>query len=784
MTILERVKTRRLYFDGGTGSLLQKQGLPAGMAPEERSISHPAEITALHAAYLEAGADIIKTNTFGINPLKYENYTDYLHAAFACAKRAVEQAGHGYVALDVGPLGRMLEPFGDLPFERAVEAFSAVVREGAKEQPDLILIETMNDSYETKAALLAAKEQSDLPVFVTNAYDAGGTLMTGADPLAMIAMLEGLGADAIGINCSVGPAGMLPLVRTYAHYASVPIIVNPNAGLPSVRDGRTVYDVAPQAFADTMAEIARAGGCILGGCCGTTPEYIARLRERTEQIPYVYPKPKTHTLVSSYTHAVCFDGDPVLIGERINPTGKKLVKQALEQRDYSYILQEGLRQADVAGVQMLDCNAGVPGIDEAEVLSQVIARLQTVTDLPLQIDSTLPAAIERSARIYNGKPLINSVNGSQQSMNAVLPIVKKYGGAVIALTMDEDGIPESADGRFAIARRIVERAAEYGIDRKNIIADPLAMTISAGQQSARIALETVERITAELGIATTMGVSNISFGLPARDPINAAFFTLALGKGLSSAIVNPFSEPLMQAYRAYRALTAYDRECMDYIAALDEGERPPVPEKGQTLSLADAIERGMSDAAEQSAHAMLQNCQPLELINREVVPALNRVGEAFEQKRAFLPQLLMSADAASRAFAVIREHMPPTEGDGDRVVLATVKGDIHDIGKNIVKALLENFGFSVIDLGRDVPPERVVEAARGCSLVGLSALMTTTVPAMEKTIHLLHAAYPGIQVVVGGAVLTQEYADSIGADYYSKDAMETVRIAQKIFGKG
>jgi len=773
------LQNKRYYFDGGTGTVLQSMGLPAGQPPEGWNLTHPEKITALHTAYLDAGADIIKTNTFGINREKYENYEELIAAAMACAKKATE-GREAYIAFDVGPTGRLLEPLGDLPFEEAVALFAANMRLAKKYGADLILIETMNDSYETKAAVLAAKEETDLPIFVTNVYDASGKLMTGASPAAMVALLEGLRVDAIGMNCSLGPRQMIGLVEELSAHTSLPIIVNPNAGLPEVRDGKTVFTVTAEEFADAMAEIARKGGCILGGCCGTTPAYIKALREKTEALPYTLPAPKNKTVISSYTHAVEIGREPLLIGERINPTGKPKFKEALRNEDMNYLLNEGIRQAD-AGVQILDVNVGLPEIDEQKMMKKAVTALQAVTDLPLQLDSANPKVLADAMRIYNGKPLINSVNGEAKSMDAVFPLVQKYGGAVIALTMDQSGIPATAEERLEVARRIAAHAAEYGIQKKDIIVDPLALTVSSDPKSAMVTLKALQLLR-EDGFYTGLGVSNISFGLPAREKINAAFFTSAMERGLNCAIMNPFTASMMDAWYAFKALHGMDPACEGYIAYADQAE-PAKTAAPEAVTLHYAIVKGMKQEAAAAAALSLAKREPLEVINQEIIPALTEIGEAFEQKKAYLPQLLMSADAATAAFEQVKEKMPAAEESDKAVILATVKGDIHDIGKNIVRVLLESYGFKVYDLGRDVEPEAIVEAAsrRSCRLVGLSALMTTTVPAMEETVRLLHEADPAIRVMVGGAVLNPDYAEDIRADYYGKDAMEAVRIAKSFY---
>ena len=788
MDIRKLFEEERLYFDGGMGTLLQAKGLKAGEKPEEWNITHADAVTEIHLDYLKAGSNIISANTFGANPLKTEGYADYIATAVKNAKKAVElfdgEKEKCFVALDMGPTGRMLEPLGDLGFEQAVAAFCEVAREGEKNGADLIIIETMNDSYETKAAVLGAKEGSSLPVVVSNVFDERGKLMTGADAKAMIAMLEGLGVDAIGMNCSLGPRQMLPVIADYIKYSSLPVTVSPNAGLPRSENGKTVFDVDAEEFSDIMAEIAKAGVGILGGCCGTTPEYIKKTVEKTKDIPFVKPCEKNNTFVSSYTHAVEIGVEPVLIGERINPTGKPKFKEALRRGDIDYIVNEGVKQQE-KGAHILDVNVGLPEIDEDKMLSDSVKALQAVLDLPLQLDSVRASSLEKAMRLYNGKPLINSVNGKEESLRQILPLVKKYGGVLIALTIDEKGIPDTARGRLDIARKIVLECEKQGISRKDIIVDPLAMAVSSDKNSGRVTLESVELIKKELGVKTSLGVSNISFGLPQRVVANSFFFALALERGLDCAIMNPDSVAMMQAYHSFRALKGLDEGCVGYIAFAAENEmtavkkETPVQNEGSD-DLVYAIVKGMREPAYERARALLEKADPMAVINEKIIPALDEVGAGFEKKTVYLPQLLMSAEAASRAFDAVKEKMGDKKGESKgKIVIATVKGDIHDIGKNIVKVLLSNYGFEVIDLGKDVAPEAVLEAVKqsGAKIVGLSALMTTTVEAMKETVELLKKEAPEVKTIVGGAVLTQEYADMIGATYYARDAMDTVRIA-------
>ena len=794
MSIRNLLGKQRLYFDGGMGTLLQAKGLKAGEKPEIWNITHSDEIKDIHLAYLNAGGNIITSNTFGANSLKFENLEEIISSAIANARKAIAEFEGDkekcFIALDMGPLGKMLEPLGDMKFEEAVSVFKETAILGEKYGADLVIIETMNDSYETKAAVLACKENTDLPIIVSNVFDENKKLMTGADPMAMIAMLEGLGVDAIGMNCSLGPKQMLEVAKDYVKYASLPVVVSPNAGMPRTQNGKTVFDVSADEFSDIMKEIALMGVSVLGGCCGTTPDYIKSTVEKTKDLPYESPSDKGITMVSSYTHAVEIGNEPILIGERINPTGKPKFKQALRDNNISYIINEGISQQE-KGVQILDVNVGLPEIDEDEMLTTAVKELQSVLDLPLQLDSVKASSLEKAMRVYNGKPLVNSVNGKQESMDAILPLVKKYGGCVIALTIDESGIPDTAEGRCAIAEKIVKECKKYGIDKKEIIVDPLAMTVSSDDNSGKITLESVKLIKEKLGVKTSLGVSNISFGLPRRDEVNSIFMSLAFGMGLDCAIMNPYSVSMMQSYYTYMALLGMDKGCMNYIdfasnvktesIAMDSAVKTNTEFASQ---LQRAIIKGVKNESYSFAKELLKDKAPLEVINEEIVPALDEVGKCFEKKTMYLPQLLMAAEAASKAFEAVKESMGDTKGESKgKIIVATVKGDIHDIGKNIVKVLLENYGYDVIDLGKDVESERVVSVAKeqNVKLVGLSALMTTTTEAMAETVALLKKECPDTKTMVGGAVLTKEYADMIGADYYAKDAMEGVRIAESIF---
>ncbi len=788
MTFREFLKTNIVRLDGGMGTLLQAQGLQPGELPEWWNITHADAVTAIHRAYYEAGSDVVSANTFGANALKFDDaqLEAIIKAAFENA-RAAKTRDDQFIALDIGPTGKLLKPFGDLEFEDAVAVFAKTVKLGVKYGADLIFIETMNDSYETKAAVIAAKENSELPIIVSNAYGEDEKLMTGASPEAMVALLEGLGVDALGANCSLGPNQLAGVVRRLLDAASVPIVLKPNAGLPTVVDGKTVFSVGPEEFADGVATLVNEGVRLVGGCCGTTPEHIRALTAKSVSLKTI--EPKTTTVVSSYAHTVVFGDEPILIGERINPTGKKRFKHAHMENDMDYILKEGVAQQE-KGVHLLDVNVGLPDIDEKDMLTRAVCELQAIIDLPLQIDTADAAAMEAALRRVNGKPLVNSVSGKRESMDAIFPLVKKYGGVVIALTLDENGIPDTAEGRVAIARKILETAAQYGIAKRDIVFDTLAMTVSADGRSALVTLEALRRIRAELGCHTSLGVSNVSFGLPTRDAINSTFFALALENGLSAAIMNPYSAQMMQTYYTYRALKGLDENCARYIAAAEQfavTTTVPSVAVGATEDthpgLQRAIVKGLQDEAAAITGELLKTEQPLDIVNNEIIPALDSVGKGFENKTVYLPQLLMSAEAAKSAFERIKAAIPTGQGNGPAVVLATVKGDIHDIGKNIVKLLMENYGYTVIDLGRDVPPEAIVEAviAHNAPLVGLSALMTTTVPAMEETVRLLHEKAPACKVMVGGAVLNAEYAKRIGADFYAKDAMEGVRYAGTLY---
>ncbi|MEE1085756.1 MAG: homocysteine S-methyltransferase family protein [Schaedlerella sp.] len=801
--IREALGKKLLFFDGGMGTLLQAKGLQPGELPEVWNIEHREDIVSIHQSYIEAGSDIVLTNTFGANALKFhsDKYTikEVVQAAVENMNEAVNRSSNGrkiYIALDVGPTGRLLKPMGDLDFEKAYEVFKEVMIYGEESGVDLIHIETMSDTYEIKAAVLAAKENTKLPVFVTTIFDDRGKLLTGADVVSVVSMLEGLKVDAIGINCGLGPEQMLPILDELVEYSSTPIIVKPNAGLPKQSNGETYYDVSPEIFAETMKKVIDKGAAIVGGCCGTTPQHLAKMISACHNMEIKPIEKKNHTVVSSYGKAVIFRNGSKIIGERINPTGKKKFKQALKEHDIDYILKEGIIQEE-NGAHILDVNVGLPDIDEVAVMKEAVTELQGVTSLPLQIDTVNAEAMEAAMRLYNGKPMVNSVSGKQESMDAVFPLIQKYGGVVIGLVLDENGIPDTVQGRIEIANKIINEAARYGIEKKDIIIDALAMTISSEADGAIVTLETLKRLRDEVGVHTVLGVSNISFGLPCRSIINSNFYTIAMYNGLSAGIINPSSEDMMRSWYAYHALMNYDKNCSNYVnkyaAAAAEQKSKTVQKtvnistdsKAGVMNLQTAIEKGLKEESCQQTLSLLEAENPLEIINKYLIPSLDNVGKGFEKGTVFLPQLLMSAEAAKSAFSVIKDKISKSgqkEKKKEKVLLATVKGDIHDIGKNIVKVLLENYSFDVIDLGKDVDPETILEVVieQEIRLVGLSALMTTTVVSMEDTIKLLHEKVPECKIMVGGAVLNQEYADMIGADFYGKDAMQSVYYAQEL----
>ena len=793
-------RKRFVFLDGGMGTQLQARGLQPGQKPELAALEMPEVLTAIHTDYANAGADILLANTFGANAKKLtgcgHTVEEVVSASIACARKAADTTG-ACVALDIGPLGELLVPAGTLAFEDAYNEFAQVIRAGAAAGADLVFLETMTDLYELKAAILAARENCDLPVFTSMSFESRGRTFTGCTVESYAVTAAGLGADAVGINCSLGPKEILPFAQRLCRSvpAGVPVFVKPNAGLPNP-DGS--YNLDPDEFAAEMKEYAAIGVSMVGGCCGTTPAFIARLHETFSPLTPADKIPIRRSCLCTPVRFVEVNGITV-VGERINPTGKKRLQQALRDGDSAYPCTQAVAQAE-AGAQVLDVNAGLPGIDEAATLEQLVKDLQAVTDLPLQLDSSNPEALSRALRIYNGKPIVNSVNGEPETLEKILPLCKKYGAAVVGLALDKGGIPPTADGRFAIAQRIVATANAAGIPNEDIYIDCLTLTASAQQEGAVQTLEALSRCKRELGVRTVLGVSNISFGLPCRGYLNTTFLTMAMSAGLDLAIMNPNTPEMMAAVRAYRVLTSQDLQSTDYVAAYADVQiqttqtsksAATVAEVGAAApggdALFEAVRRGLKAEARAAADAALTMREPLDVVNVSLIPALDAVGDGFEKGTVFLPQLLQAATAAQAAFEAIKAKIAASgqaQGSKGKIVIATVKGDVHDIGKNIVRVILENYGYDVLDLGRDVDPERVVEAVRqtGAKLVGLSALMTTTVPNMQATIEALHTAHLDCKVMVGGAVLTPDYARDIGADYYCKDAKASADLAKQLLG--
>lgn len=779
----ERLKKDLLIFDGAMGSMLQQHGLKVGEIPEVYNIEHPDIIVDIHKQYLKAGANFITTNTFGCNPIKMKEsgycYCDLLKAAIQNAKQARDEVNpDAYIALDIGPIGQLLEPSGTLTFDEAYEIIASQILI-AKDDVDVVLLETMTDLYEVKAGILAVKENSDLPVFVTMTFESNQRTLTGTDPLTFVNVVEGLKVDALGVNCSLGPVELQPIVHTILKYASVPVIVQPNAGLPCLHHGETCYPMSSKEFDEAMQSYIQQGVNIVGGCCGTTPEFIAGLKQ---QLPaHSYPRQrKAYTAVSSAHQTVIFDGDVIVCGERLNPTGKKKLKAALQEERYEEYVKEAIQQ-QIAGAQVLDVNVGLPGIDETKVMVNIIKMLQEVVNLPLQIDSSSPEVIEKACRYYNGKPLINSVNGKEEVMEAIFPIVEKYGGVVIGLTL-KDGIPLYAQERYELAKAIIEKAKTYHIDKKDIIIDCLTLTASAQQKEVQETLKALTMVKNQLSVYTTLGVSNVSFGLPNRPLLNRTFLTLALQAGLDLPIINPLDQQLMDTIDAYRVLTYQDQDAVQYIQHQSNQVEQSAVKASSALSLFDIIVHGFKDEVKAKTEELLQTQNAMEIINQTIIPALNQVGKDYETNRIFLPQLIQSAETTKLAFEVVKATFSKQESSKATVLMCTVEGDIHDIGKNIVKVILESYGYEVIDLGKDVKMERVVEAYQQYhpQAIGLSALMTTTVVNMQKTIQALKAVNCQCPIWVGGAVLTSEIAREIGADYYCEDAMASVHLLQDI----
>ena len=782
MDFKELIKQGTVLLDGAMGTMLQNSGLEAGAAPELLNIDKPELIEDIHRKYVEAGSQIVYANTFGANRYKLKNNSvkEIISAGISIAKKACGKKA--LVALDIGPIGQLLEPSGTMTFEEAYDIFKEQIIAG--ESADVIVFETMTDLYELKAAVLAAKENSRQPIVCTMTFEENRRTFTGCCVSSMALLLNGLGVDAVGINCSLGPSQLIPICKELLEWTDMPVVLKPNAGLPDPVTGK--YDVSPEEFAEQMKYAASCGVKIFGGCCGTTPEYISALKKALDGTEVRRRKALPRSAVCTPSRTVVIDR-PRIIGERINPTGKKLFKEALRNNDTAYILNQAIEQIR-AGADILDVNVGLPEIDEKAMMIKAVKEIQSVTDAPLQIDSTIPEVLEAALRIYNGKPIVNSVNGEESSLETVLPLVKKYGAAVVGLTLDKNGIPPKAEQRFAIAEKILKRAMYYGIPKEDVFIDCLTLTASAEQEAVMETLRALGRVKKELGLKTVLGVSNISFGLPNRPLINQNFLTMALTYGLDLPIINPNVDAMTGAVKAYKLLANIDKNSFDFIAAYNSAAVQKTENKDENnISLEYAVENGLKDESAKATAELLKTADPMEIINGALIPALDKAGEQFEKGTIFLPQLILTAGAAQAAFGVIREKMisenssPVSKG---KIVLATVKGDIHDIGKNIVKVLLENYGYTVIDLGKDVPCEEVVRAAleHRVKLVGLSALMTTTLKSMEETIRLLRESGSECKVVVGGAVLTPEYAEKIGADFYAKDAKETCDIAKRIVG--
>ncbi|MCT8977954.1 homocysteine S-methyltransferase family protein [Clostridium sp. CX1] len=793
------LKDRFMFFDGAMGTMLQREGLKVGELPESLNITNPDIIRKIHRQYIEAGSDVVITNTFGANELKYSKSQFLIEEVItAGVKVAREAAADKLVALDIGPIGQIMEPTGSLSFEGAYELFKKQVIIGEKAGADLILIETMSDLYETKAAILAAKENSSLPVFCTMTFQENGRTLMGTDPKTMVFVLEGLGVDALGVNCSLGPKELMPIVEEILKYSSIPVMVQPNAGLPRYDGEKTIYDIAPEQFAEYIKTMAEKGVRIFGGCCGTNPDYIKASVKILQGLKPADTKPKNYTAVCSATETVILDGSVKIIGERINPTGKARYKEELKEKSVKYIQAEAVKQKE-EGADILGLNVGLPEIDEKEMMTKAVKAIQKVVQLPVTIDSPTPEVLEAGARVYNGKPIINSVNGKESTMEKVFPIVKKYGGAVIALTIDEKGIPATAEERVKIAEKILKRAKDYGIDKKDIIIDCLALTASAQQKDVLETVRAIKLVKEKLGVKTVLGVSNISYGLPNRKLLNRTFLSMALYAGLDLPITNTGDEEIKATINAFEVLSNIDKESKNYISKYGKAgtkvnqlnkEESNFEVKNNNLDkdLKEIIIAGIEEDAVQCTKELLKVKEPIEIVNSYIIPALDFVGEEYESGEIFLPQLIQSAETVKRSFEVIKKSIL-TSGTSNiekgKIVVATVKGDIHDIGKNIVKVLLENYGFEVIDLGKDVPIEEVVRVVKenNIKLVGLSALMTTTVANMKKTIEALKESGADCKVMVGGAVLNKEYAEMIGADFYARDARESVKIAEEVFGK-
>ena len=791
MNIMEYIKNNILVFDGAMGTMMQKKGLQAGDLPEILSITNPEMILEIHKEYVAAGSDVVSTNTFQASEYKLKGCGYTVEEIVSAGVKLAKKSGATYVALDIGPCGQLLEPLGSVSFDEAYELFKRQMIIGEASGADVIIIETMSDIYETKAAILAAKENTSLPVIACLTYQKDGRTFTGTDSVTGTIILQSLGVDALGLNCSMGPKELLPIVEKILEYSRLPVIVQANAGLPQIIDGETVYEITPIEYAGYISKMLIAGVKIVGGCCGTTPDFIKEIRKIADKQPKVDSSAPLITAVTSSTRTVILDGKITVIGERINPTGKPKLKEALKNNQIDYILGEAIEQGK-SGADILDINVGLPEIDEPVVIAQVIKKVQEITSLPLQIDSADIHAIEAGLRACNGRPLVNSVNGKSEVMAELFPIVKKYGAVVVGLTLDEDGIPETAEGRYAIAEKIVLTAASYGIPKEDVIIDCLTLTVSAQQNGVLATLDAIKLVKSRLGVKTILGVSNVSFGLPNRPLMNSTFLAAALGAGLDAPILNPMSLEMMRAVDTYKVINCQDLGSVNYIEKYSENNKDslgePIINQGNSSTSYEGLEEliieGRREEAAEKVRLLLTAMDPLELIDECFIPALNKVGDGFEKGEIFLPSLMMSAETVKSCFDVIKEVKGsdgPSTSKG-KILVATVLGDIHDIGKNIAKMLLQNYGYEVIDLGKDVPIKNIIDAAieHQVKLIGLSALMTTTVKNMKLTISAIREAGIDCYIMVGGAVLNPEYAAFVGADFFVKDAREGVEVAKRV----
>lgn len=791
--IKEYIKNNILIFDGAMGTMLQKNGLKMGENPEIFGLKNPKILTNIHKSYLDAGSNVVTTNTFGANELKLEKlgYTveEVLDNAISVARDAIEKVDKSkprYVALDIGPIGEMLEPMGTLSFDRAYEIFKRQAIQGEKSGADLVIIETMMDLYEAKAAVLAVKENTSLPVFCTMTFDEDGRSFTGCTPESMVATIEGLGVDALGVNCSLGPKQLLPIVQKIAKKSRIPVIVQANAGLPNIIDGQAYYDVDEKEFYKGVVGFVNAGARIIGGCCGTNPEFIRKIADNIKGIELHKNEIEYKCVVCSPSKYIEID-KPTVMGERLNPTGRKSLKEALKNENIDYIIKLALEQIN-AGAEILNVNVGLPDIDEKIVMPKVIKEIQGIIDTPLQVDSSNIEALEQGLRYYNGRTIVNSVNGKEDSLEKILPIVKKYGAALVGLTLDDNGIPETAEGRFEIAKKIVKRAESYGIRKEDIFIDCLSLTVSAQQSEAMETIKAIKLVKEKLGVKTILGVSNISFGIPSRKNINKVYLNLALGAGLDLAIINPNEEGMVESIDAFKVISNVDKGCINYVDKYSNVSKPTLQDTSNNieLTLEQIIERGLKEEAKDKTIELLKENDANIILDKILIPSLDKIGKRYDSGEIFLPQLIQCAETVKASLSIIKENLLKENTNSiskGKIIVATVQGDIHDIGKNIVKIMLENYGYEVIDLGKDVPIDKVVQKSKelDIKLVGLSALMTTTVKSMEDTIKALRDNNINAKVFVGGAVLTEEYARNIGADYYSKDAKSAIEIAQMSF---